>query len=147
MDGSLPRRKPASHPITNNPSTANAGAEYPIYCKASCAIFSHSTSIRRTKQGIIRMQDHISTIYFSGHVGPFSVYPTAAYAMTVATSCYKLTMPKWRNNILKQIPDAPDDNAVAALLTTVAQHGRTILLFADHATFKAWQLLLAQVQA
>jgi hypothetical protein len=31
MDGPLPRREPASRPITNNPSTANAGAEYPIY--------------------------------------------------------------------------------------------------------------------
>ena len=40
-------------------------------------------------------------------------------------------MPKWRNNILVQAPVAPDDHAVAALLTTVAQHGRTILLFAD----------------
>ena len=29
MDGPLPRREPASHPIKNNPSTANAGAEYP----------------------------------------------------------------------------------------------------------------------
>ena len=88
-----------------------------------CAIFSHITSIRRTNQGIIRMQDNIPAIYFAGHVGPFSVYPTAAYAITVATSRDKLAMPKWRNNILVQVPGAPDDNAVAALLTTVAQHG------------------------
>jgi hypothetical protein len=112
-----------------------------------CAIFSNITSIRRTKQGIIRMQDHIPTIYVSGHVGPFSVYPTAAYAITVATSRDKLAMPKWRNNIPVLAPVAPDDNAVAALLTTVAQHGRTILLLADHATFKVWQSKLAQVLA
>ena len=56
-------------------------------------------------------------------------------------------MPKWRNNILTQAPDAPDDDAVAALHTTVAQHGRAILLFADHTSFKAWQRKLAQVLA
>ena len=93
------------------------------------------------------MQDYIPTIYFAGHVGPFSVYPTAAYAITLATSRDKLAMPKWRNNIMVQAPVAPDDNAVVALLTTVAQHGRTILLFPDHATFKAWQRKLAQVLA
>jgi hypothetical protein len=111
------------------------------------AIFSNITSIRRTNQGIIRMQDNIPTIYFAGHVGRFSVYPTAAYAIIVATSRDKLAMPKWRNNIPVQVPVAPEDNAVAALLTTVAQHGRTILLFADHATFKAWQHKLAKVLA
>ena len=111
------------------------------------AIFSNITSIRRTNQGIIRMQNYIPTIYFAGHVGPFSVYPTAAYAITIATSRDKLAMPKWRNNIAVQAPAAPDDNAVAALLKTVAQHGRTILLFADHATFKAWQRKLAEVLA
>ena len=93
------------------------------------------------------MQDNIPTIYFAGHVGRFSVYPTAAYAIIVATSRDKLAMPKWRNNIPVQVPVAPEDNAVAALLTTVAQHGRTILLFADHATFKAWQHKLAKVLA
>ena len=112
-----------------------------------CAIFSNITSIRHTKQGIIRMQDNIPTIYFSGHVGPFSVYPTAAYAITVATSRDKLAMPKWRNNILVQAPGAPDDHTVAALRTTVVQHGRAILLFPAHAGFKDWQLLLAQVLA
>ena len=61
------------------------------------------------------MQNFIPAIYFAGHVGPFSVYPTAAYAITVATSRDKLAMPKWRNNILVQAPVAPDDNAVAAL--------------------------------
>ena len=61
------------------------------------------------------------------------MYPAAAYPITIATSRDKLSMPKWRNNIPVQVPVAPDDNAVAALLTTVAQHGRTILLFADHA--------------
>ena len=93
------------------------------------------------------MPDFIPIIYFAGHVGPFSVYPTTAYAITVATSRDKLAMPKWRNNILVQAPAAPDDNAVAALLKTVAQHGRTILLFADHVTFKAWQRKLAEVLA
>ncbi len=93
------------------------------------------------------MQDNIPAIYFAGHVGRFSVYPTAAYAITIATSRDKLAMPKWRNNIPVQVPVAPEDNAVAALLTTVAQHGRTILLFADHATFKAWQHKLAKVLA
>ena len=87
------------------------------------------------------------TIYFDGHVGPFSVYPTAAYAITVATSRDKLAMPKWRNNILVQAPGAPDDHTVAALRTTVVQHGRAILLFPAHAGFKDWQLLLAQVLA
>jgi hypothetical protein len=111
------------------------------------AIFSNITSIRCTNQGIIRMQDNIPTIYFAGHVGPFSPYPTAAYAITVTTSRDKLGMPKWRNNIPVRVPVAPDDNAVAALLTAVAQHGRTILLFTDHAIFKVWQRKLAQVLA
>jgi hypothetical protein len=93
------------------------------------------------------MQNIIPATYFAGHVGPFSVYPTAAYAITIATSHEKLSLPKWRNNIPVQAPDAPDDNAVAALLTTVAQHGRAILLFLDHASFKDWQLVLAQVLA
>jgi hypothetical protein len=110
-----------------------------------CAIFSHVTSIRGTNQGIIRMQTNFPTIYFTGHVGPFSVYPTAAYAITIATSRDKRAMPKWRNNILVQVP--PDDHAITAFLTTVALHGRMILLFADHANFKAWQLLLTQVLA
>jgi hypothetical protein len=111
------------------------------------AIFSHITCIRRTNQGIIRMQNIISTTYFAGHVGPFTAYRTAAYAITLATSSDKLAMPRWRNNILAQVPNAPDDNAVAALHTTVAQHGRAILLFLDHASFKDWQLVLAQVLA
>ena len=68
------------------------------------------------------MRNNIPTIYFDGHVGPFSVYPTAAYAITLATSRDKLAMPKWRNNIVVQAPDAPDDDAVAALHKTVAQH-------------------------
>jgi hypothetical protein len=93
------------------------------------------------------MQNFIPANYFAGHVGPFSVYPTAAYAITIATSRDKLAIPKWRNNIPVQVPVAPDDNAVTAFLTTVAQHGRTILLFADHATFKAWQRKLAEVLA
>ena len=93
------------------------------------------------------MQDDMPTIYFASHVGRFSVYPTAAYAITVAMSRDKLAMPKWRNNILVQAPGAPDDHTVTALLTTVAQHVRTILLFADHATFKAWQRKLAEVLA
>ena len=94
------------------------------------------------------MKTIIPATYFSGHVGRFSVYPTAAaYAITIATLRDKLAMPKPRNNIPVQVPVAPDDNAVAALLTTVAHHGRTILLFADHATFKAWQNKLAQVLA
>ena len=93
------------------------------------------------------MQTFTPTIYFAGHVGPFSVYPTAAYAITIAASRDKLAMPKWRNNTPVQMPVAPDDNAVAALLTTVAQHGRTILLFTDHASFKVWQSKLAQVLA
>jgi hypothetical protein len=112
-----------------------------------CAIFSHITSIRRTNQGIIRMQNIIPTTFFASHIGPFYVYPTAAYAITIAASRDKLAMPKWRNNIPVQVPAAPDDNAVAALLTTVVQHGRAILLFLDHATFKAWQSKLAQVLA
>jgi hypothetical protein len=74
-------------------------------------------------------------------------YPTAAYSITVTTSPDKLGMPKWRNNIPVRVPVAPDDNAVAALLTAVTQHGRTILLFTDHATFKVWQRKLAQVLA
>ena len=111
------------------------------------AIFSNITSIRRIYQGIIRMRNCIPAIYFDGHVGPFSVHPTSAYALTIATSRDKLAMPKWRNNIPVQVPVSPEDNAVAALLTTVAQHGRTILLFADHATFKAWQHKLAKVLA
>ena len=85
------------------------------------------------------MQPNTTAIYFAGHVGPFSLYPTAAYAITIATSRDKLAMPKWRNYILTQGPDAPGDDAVAVLLKTVALHGRTILLFADHPTFKAWQ--------
>jgi hypothetical protein len=93
------------------------------------------------------MQNIIPAIYFAGHVGPFSVYPTAAYAITIASSRDKLTMPKWRNNIPVQVPVAPDDNTIAALLKTVAQQGRAILLFLDHATFKAWQSKLAQVLA
>jgi hypothetical protein len=93
------------------------------------------------------MQNIIPATYFAAHVGPFSVYPTAAYAITIATSRDKVGMPKWRNNILTQVPDAPDDDAVAALHTTVVQHGRAVLLFADHARFKGWQLLLAQVLA
>jgi hypothetical protein len=93
------------------------------------------------------MQNFIPATYFAGHVGPFSVYPTAAYAITVATSPDKCNMPKWRNNILVRVPVAPDDHAVAALHMTVAQHGRAILLFADHATFKAWQHKLAGVLA
>ncbi len=93
------------------------------------------------------MQTVISPTYFAGHVGPFSVYPTAAYAITVAASRGKLAMPKWRNNILAQVPNAPDDNAVGSLLTTVVHHGRAILLFADHSHFKGWQLLLARVLA
>jgi hypothetical protein len=93
------------------------------------------------------MQNFIPTTYSAGHVGPFPVYPTAAYAITIATSPDKLGMPKWRNNIMTMMPNEPDDNAVAALLTAVAQHGRTILLFTDHASFKAWQSKLAQVLA
>jgi hypothetical protein len=108
-----------------------------------CAIFSHITSIRRTNQGIIRMQNIIPTTYSAGHVGPFSVYPTAAYAITIATSPDK----RGATTIMTMMPNEPDDNAVAALLTTVAQHGRTILLFTDHASFKAWQSKLAQVLA
>jgi hypothetical protein len=113
----------------------------------SCAIFSHITRIRRTNQGIIRMQNIIPAIYFAGHAGPFTAYRSAAYAITVATSREKLALPKWRNNIRVQAPDAPDDNAVAALLTTVVQNGRAILLFTDHASFKAWQSKLSQVLA
>jgi hypothetical protein len=93
------------------------------------------------------MQNIIPATYFAGHVGPFSVYPNAAYAIAVATQRDKLAMPKWRNNIWAQVPDAPDDNAVAAFLTTVAQHSRAILLFLDHTSFKAWQSKLAQVLA
>jgi hypothetical protein len=93
------------------------------------------------------MRNIIPATYFAGHVGPFSLYRSAAYAITIATSRDKLAMPKWRNNIPVQVAVAPDDNAVAALVATVAQHGRAILLFADHATFKGWQLLLAQVLA
>jgi len=93
------------------------------------------------------MPNIISATYFAGHIGPFSVYPTAAYAIMITTSRDKLAMPKWRNYILTQAPAAPDDNAVAALLTTVALRGRTILLFANHADFKAWQCKLAQVLA
>lgn len=93
------------------------------------------------------MRNCIPTIYFDGHVGPFSVYPTAAYAITLATSRDKLAMPKWRNNIVAQAPDAPDDDAVVALHKTVAQHSRAILLFLDHTSFKDWQLLLARVLA
>jgi hypothetical protein len=98
-------------------------------------------------QGIIRMQEIIPAIYFDSHVGPFRQYPAAAYAITVATHRDKRAMPKWRNNILVQLPDVADDNAVCRLLTTVAKHGRVILLFLDFATFKGWQLLLAQVLA
>ena len=68
-----------------------------------------------------RMQNFIPVTHFAGHVGPFSVYPTAAYAITIATSPDKLGMPKWRNNIPVQMPVAPDDNVVAALVTTVAK--------------------------
>jgi hypothetical protein len=93
------------------------------------------------------MQNIIPATYFAGHAGPFTAYRSAAYAITVATSHEKLSLPKWRNNIRVQAPDAPDDNAVAALLTTVAQNGRAILLFTDHASFKGWQSKLAQVLA
>ncbi len=93
------------------------------------------------------MQNIIPAIYFAGHAGPFTAYRTAAYAITIATSHEKLALPKWRNNIVTMMPNEPDDNTIAALLTTVAQHGRAILLFLDHASFKAWQLLLAQVLA
>jgi predicted fused transcriptional regulator/phosphomethylpyrimidine kinase len=87
------------------------------------------------------MQTFSSATYFTGHVGPFSVYPTAA------TSRDKLAVPKWRNNIAVQTPDAPDDNAVAAIHGTIADRHRAILLFSDHATFKAWQRKLAEVLA
>ena len=50
-------------------------------------------------------------------------------------------------NIVTMMPNEPDDNTIAALLTTVAQHGRAILLFLDHASFKGWQSKLAQVLA
>jgi hypothetical protein len=93
------------------------------------------------------MQNIIPATYFAGHVGPFSVYPTAAYAITIATSRDKLSVPKWRNNIPTMMPNEPDDDTIAALLATVTQHGRAILLFADHTRFKDWQLLLAQVLA
>ena len=80
------------------------------------------------------MQNNITTIYFAGHVGPFSVYPTAAYAITLATSRDKLAMPKWRNNILVQAPDAPDDNAVA-----VAPHDRRATRQSDPAVRRSCQ--------
>src|ERR1700730_10648220 len=100
MDGPLPRREPASHPITNNPSTRMLGLNIRSIAKLFDAIFSHITSIRRTNQGIFRMQNIIPAIYFAGHVGPFTAYRTAAYAITVATSHEKLALPKWRNNIV-----------------------------------------------
>ena len=37
------------------------------------------------------MQGIIPTIYFTGHVGRFSVYPAAAYSITIATSRDKLS--------------------------------------------------------
>jgi hypothetical protein len=88
----------------------------------------------------------IPPIYFTGYVGPFPAYPAAAYAIAVATSRDNLALPKWRNNIPAQAPAAPDDTAVAPLHQHVVQHGRIILLFADHATFKAWQRALAEGQ-
>ncbi len=87
----------------------------------------------------------IPQIYFTGYVGSFAAYPAAAYAIAVATSATKTDLPRWRNTIPTQAPDAPDDAAVAALHQDVAQLGKVILLFADHATFKAWQGKLAQV--
>jgi hypothetical protein len=88
----------------------------------------------------------IPPIYFTGYVGPFPAYPPAAYAIAVAPSRDNLAIQKWRNNITAQAPAAPDDPAVVALHQHVIQHGRIILLFADHATFKAWQRALAEVQ-
>ena len=65
-----------------------------------CAIFSNITSRFAAPIKVLsEMQDNIPTIYFAGHVGPFSAYPTTAFAITVATSRDKLAMPKWRNNI------------------------------------------------
>ena len=93
------------------------------------------------------MQNFIPAIYFAGHVGPFFVYPTAAYAITIAASPDKLAIPKRRNAIPVQVPVAPDENAVAALYSTMAYRHRAILLFSDHATFKAWQRKLAEMLA
>ena len=75
------------------------------------------------------MQSFIPTIYFTGHVGRFSVYPSAAYAITIATSRDKLSMPKWRNNIPVQVPVSPDDSRHRrAPHHRFAQHGRTTLV-------------------
>jgi hypothetical protein len=87
----------------------------------------------------------IPPLHFTGYVGPFAAYPHATFAIVASTSSDKLALPKWRNSIPTQAPNAPDDDAVAALHQHVTQHGRTILLFSDHASFKAWQINLLQV--
>jgi hypothetical protein len=87
----------------------------------------------------------IVPLNFTGYVGPFAAYPLTAYCLIVATSPTQTDLPRWRNSIPTQAPDAPDDAAVAALHQHVTQHGRMILLFAEHATFKAWQIKLLQV--
>jgi hypothetical protein len=88
---------------------------------------------------------HYNSIYFAVHVGPFIVYPTAAYAITISTLPDKLTMPKWRNNILVMAPGTPDHDAVTGICDIVIHCNRAILLFRDFSTFKAWQRLLREV--
>ena len=91
------------------------------------------------------MPNIFRTLYCAGHVGPFSLYPTAGYAIVVATAREKLAMPKWRNYIPVQTPGDPDDSALSSLFTLIAERGRAILLFRDHAGFKAWLRTLSEV--
>jgi hypothetical protein len=67
-------------------------------------------------------------------------------AIVVATSVTKTSLPRWRtSNIPTQAPDAPNDAAITKLHGDVIAASRVVLLFTDHATFKAWQAKLAEV--
>jgi hypothetical protein len=87
----------------------------------------------------------IPSLYFSAHVGPFYQYSSTSFALVVATSPTKTSLPKWANEIKFQVPHDLSEETFSALIEDVQTYTRIILLFPDFATFKAWQRKLTEV--